>query len=513
MFDYIYGIIEPMSPALSVFAAIAGLELLIWLPPLWRFRTKLAALWIALVAVSAAWLFITSPTFLVGLLLCIVAYRLVNLGRVVSGRMRTEYLRGVSWRTAWLLAAFEVMTVFAWWLFHDFSINQGVFWDIVLFVQLAIAGLLMVTTLHHLRTTRPPKLLAPIPTSELPTLTVAIPARNETEDLQKCLASLIASDYPKLEIIVLDDCSQNSRTPEIIRSFAHDGVRFIAGDDVKDGWLSKNQAYQRLSDEANGDYILFCGVDARFESQSLRQLMQTMLQKKKNMISVIPKNEHPSFVHPLALLVQPMRYAWEIALPRKIFKRPPVLSTCWIIQRKLLESAGGFKGVSRSILPESYFARVAVVHDGYSFMQSNDDIGITCDKIISEQHDTATRTKYPQLHRRPELVFLLSLGELLALILPIVFLTASLAAPELRLLALVSGITSAVLVVWYVVIVALVFRRFVLLSLLALPFAVIHDVAVLNYSMLKYEFSTVLWKGRNVCIPVMRVEKRLPDLN
>jgi hypothetical protein len=161
-------------------------------------------------------------------------------------------------------------------------------------------------------------------------------------------------------------------------------------------------------------------------------------------------------------------------------------------------------------VPESYFARVAVVHDGYSFMQSDNTIGITCIKNISEQHDTATRTKYPQMHRRPELVFLLTMGEMLSLILPLAFVLASLATPSLRLFAALSASTTLLLTIWYVLVVVLVYRRFVFRSLLALPFAVVHDVAVLNYSMLKYEFSVVLWKGRNVCVPVMRVEPKLP---
>jgi hypothetical protein len=31
-------------------------------------------------------------------------------------------------------------------------------------------------------------------------------------------------------------------------------------------------------------------------------------------------------------------------------------------------------------------------------------------------------------------------------------------------------------------------------------------------SMFKYEFSTVIWKDRNICIPVMHVIPKLPDL-
>jgi hypothetical protein len=82
----------------------------------------------------------------------------------------------------------------------------------------------------------------------------------------------------------------------------------------------------------------------------------------------------------------------------------------------------------------------------------------------------------------------------------------------LRFYAIISALTSLLLVLWYVFIVRLVYRQTILESLVALPFAVVHDVAVLNYSMLKYEFSAVLWKGRNVCIPVMRVEPSLPPI-
>jgi hypothetical protein len=501
-----------MSNALQAFIAVAAVEFTLWLPPIWRFRRFVAQIFIVLLVASSFWLFVSSPTFLMGLLLCVAVYRSVNLGRIASNRVREAYLRGVSWRTAWWLGSLEVIILFSWWILHLLQVSHELFWYVVLVLQFVVSAILLATTLRHFVTTRPPKDVASIPTSKLPSLTVAIPARNETDSLEACLQSLITSDYPKLEIIVLDDCSPDRRTPEIIRSYAHDGVRFFPGAEPDDGWLPKNQAYERLANEANGELILFCGVDARFAPTSLRQLVEVMLQKNKSMISVMPKNRLPRHLRDLALLVQPMRYAWEISLPRKLFKRPPVLSTCWIIQKSLLEGAGGFRAVARSIVPESYFARVAVVHDGYSFMQSDDSIGIECQKDLDEQHDTATRTKYPQLHRRPELVLLLTLGELLLLILPVAFVMASLTTPDLRFYAIISALTSLLLVLWYVFIVRLVYRQTILESLVALPFAVVHDVAVLNYSMLKYEFSAVLWKGRNVCIPVMRVEPSLPPI-
>lgn len=495
-----------MSGALTVFLLIAVSQLIVWASPVWRFHTITARIYLVATALSYAWLLIDNPTFLVVLLGCLTAYRLVNLGRLAKNRMREKYLRGVTWRTAWWFVSIEIISIGVWWLLSNFDQDAGGFWYALIVFQALFALLLLFITARHIHSTRPPKHVEALSTKALPSLTVAVPARNEDEALQRCLEELVASDYPKLEIIVLDDCSQNRHTPEIIRSFAHAGVRFIAGAEAEDYWLAKNFAYQQLADSASGDLILFCGTDARFEPHSLRQLVETMLHKKKNMISIIPRNVLPKHQLGLAMLVQPMRYAWEISLPRKLFRRPAVLSTCWIIQRKLLENAGGFKAVSRSVVPESYFARVAVVHDGYSFMQSDKSMGIRCDKDYGTQHDTATRTKYPQLHRRPELVFLLTLAEMLAIVLPLCLLIASVNVPSLRGAAVISGVTATILVVWYVMIVTLTYRRVVWLSIFALPFAVLHDVALLNYSMLKYEFSTVLWKGRNICIPVMRIE-------
>ena len=69
---------------------------------------------------------------------------------------------------------------------------------------------------------------------ELPTVSVCIPARNEMHALEQCLEYILASDYGKLEVLVLDD-SSSDQTPHIIRSFAHAGVRFIPGSPLPKG--------------------------------------------------------------------------------------------------------------------------------------------------------------------------------------------------------------------------------------------------------------------------------------
>jgi glycosyltransferase involved in cell wall biosynthesis len=503
-----------MAPAFLVFAAATLLELTLWLPFVWKIRKPIAVILTALLLTSGIGMVALHPIFATILLFFVTAYRAVNLLRIIKDRADEKYLyRKVTNTGAYLITA-QGIIIGSWMITQYYHLTSAHFWTLFSLIQLAAVVVAVASTERHLRTTRPPTDVANYTDSELPTLTVAIPARNETEDLESCLSSLIASDYPKLEIIVLDDCSQNARTPEIIRSFAHDGVRFLAGTDTKEKWLAKNQAYQQLLDAANGDLILFAGVDSRYEPQSLRRLVGAMLHKNKTMMSIIPKNlVLPAAQQDESILLQPARYVWELSLPRKMFNRPAVLSTSWIINKKTLENAGGFAAVSRSIVPESYFARVSAVQDGYSFMQSNEYIGITSGKAAPDQFNTAVRTRYPQLHRRPELVLAMTLCEVFGFILPFLFLIAHLLSDWFVPGTFISFMTCLLILYFYGRVVALTYRKFLLRGFVAAPFAAIMDVVVLNYSMAKYEFAEVIWKGRNVCIPVMHVVPHLPDMS
>ncbi|HWB39201.1 MAG TPA: hypothetical protein VG604_03060, partial [Candidatus Saccharimonadales bacterium] len=244
---------------------------------------------------------------------------------------------------------------------------------------------------------------------------------------------------------------------------------------------------------------------------SLRLLVESLLAKKKSMVSVLPKNNLPGNWSLEQVMIQPFRYAWEISLPRRWLNRPPVLSTCWIITAEALHAAGGFKAVASANSPESYFARAVAKRDGYSFLASDTRLGISCQKALADQRDTAIRTRYPQLHRRPELAGLLTLTELLSLVGPLVMVVWALVSGH-DLLAALGFINAAIVIVSYGLVVELTYRRNLLRSLWLLPFAAAYDVSLLNYSMWQYEFGEVIWKGRNVCMPIMRAYPNLPKV-
>ncbi len=431
-------------------------------------------------------------------------YHLINLWRLLKHRVQADYLRLSFWRTFLWLGGLQLVIVLIYELVSANNTSVLTCLYVLTGLQLAGACLVAMATVRNLRKTAPTGLKL-LTDHTLPTLTVAVPARNETDDLEACLRSLTASTYPKLEILVLDDCSQNKRTPAIIKAFAQTGVRFVSGKVPPTGWLAKNYAYRQLAEQANGDLLLFCGVDTRFEPDSLGELVSTLLQRDKTMLSLMPRNVPKKRLGLRQLLIQPNRYAWEVCLPRHLAKRPPVLSTCWLIKREALRKAGGFEAVRRSILPEGYLARYcAASGNGYLFLQADQAVGVTSHKAAQDQQDTSLRMRYPQLHRRPELVALVSLAELALFVWPPIGMLIA-AATQFWTLAGLSAGVFAITTLTHSEIINLTYRRFVLRGLVLLPIAAIYDVWLLNYSMWQYEFGEVIWKGRNVCIPVMRI--------
>jgi len=496
---------------LILLVSAAALELLVHVSGKFpRLRSVLAALSLAATAGIAAALVAWECNVFTVLLVLLSGYRIFNMIRVLERRMHDRYLRNATRSTSLTLLGMQIVITGAWLAWNTWHTTGRTTWGVIAGLELLAASVFLYSTIRTMRRTTWPTEHTNYSDDELPSVTIAIPARNETEDLQQCLQSIIASDYPKLEVIVLDDCSQTKRTPEIIREFAHDGVRFIQGQEPEETWLPKNQAYARLAQEASGAYVVFCGVDVRFSQDSIRALVATMLDRKKQMVSILPKRRQEAYGQ--VSLIQAMRYWWELVPPRRAFQRPPVLSSCWVISRDALKKHGGFASVARSIVPEAHFARQLAPTDEYSFLRS-DGVGIESVKSVGDQRNTAIRMRYPQMHRRPEQVALTSLWELLFLILPFVLAIGGFWLDIGTAAHVAAAGASIMLVASYEIAVVGTRVNTWWFGLIGQPFAASADIVLLHFSMWKYELSTVEWKGRNVCVPVMHVTPYLPNSN
>ena len=100
-------------------------------------------------------------------------------------------------------------------------------------------------------------------------LTVIVPARNEEQNLDACLQSLVAQadDLFQLgrdwDLIVVDDHSTD-KTAEIARSFP--GVTLLPAAKLENGWTGKNNAIWTAARKARGRWIDCSPTRTRFTS-------------------------------------------------------------------------------------------------------------------------------------------------------------------------------------------------------------------------------------------------------
>lgn len=325
--------------------------------------------------------------------------------------------------------------------------------------------------------------------SNLPSVSVCVPARNETNAMTQCLEAVLASDYPKMEIIVLDDNSTDN-TSHIIKAFAHAGVRFVEGEAVPDDWLGKNYALQNLLDEASGRYVLFMDVDTRLKPETISLLVAEMQQRQVMMLSVVPQRYDIS--RPSTWLAT-LRYFWELVLNAP--EHPGTSSALWLVDRQaLIGELGGLKHWRDEVQPEMFIAREFAKTSDYQLLVSTPELGVSYEKKWSSQIETSRRLLLPKFGNSLLAICLVASMISLVLVPQIVLVYALISEQWLHAWGFVAiGVMATLAALLYY---RLVWRKHIWLGVLTAPYVVWQELLVLVASAFGYHRGTIIWKGR-----------------
>ena len=115
----------------------------------------------------------------------------------------------------------------------------------------------------------------PVTDAEAPAISVIFAARDEAEKLPSALATLLAQDYPRYEVIAVNDRSQDA-TGAILRQFAEANPRLkvIEVSELPPGWLGKPHALMLGAAQATGEWLLFTDADVHFAPDVLRRAVR-----------------------------------------------------------------------------------------------------------------------------------------------------------------------------------------------------------------------------------------------
>ncbi|MGN6702415.1 MAG: glycosyltransferase [Burkholderiaceae bacterium] len=158
--------------------------------------------------------------------------------------------------------------------------------SVLVFIATCAAAAVLVAGGRRLRALRD---VPPIDDLRAPSMSVIVAALNEAGTIEPALRSLLALDYPDLEIVAVDDRSTDA-TPAILDRLAADypRLRVLHVEHLPAGWLGKNHALWQAAQSARGEYLLFTDADVHFEASALRRAARHCRAHALDHLSVFP---------------------------------------------------------------------------------------------------------------------------------------------------------------------------------------------------------------------------------
>jgi chlorobactene glucosyltransferase len=202
----------------------------------------------------------------------------------------------------------------------------------------------------------------PAPKVAPPRISIIVPARNESRQIEQCVRSLLAQDYPHAEVIVVDDRSEDDTAAIVARIAGEDSrVRLIAGEALPSGWVGKPWALHQGAQHARGEWLLFTDADTQHEpgatSASLgyaRAHNLDVLSVLTEQIMVTPAERIflPSILWTIAFAIGSLRAINDPARENALFNGQYVLA-----DRRAYEAVGGHEAVRNEIAEDLELAR------------------------------------------------------------------------------------------------------------------------------------------------------------
>lgn len=216
---------------------------------------------------------------------------------------------------------------------------------------------------------------------EAPLVSVIVPARNEAHNISACLATLLASDYPRFEVVVVDDQSRDG-TSEIVRLIAarSDGrLRLLEGEPPPPGWFGKAWACWQGYQAARGEVLLFADADTRHDDELLGHAVGGLRASGADLVSVLPRQRMLSFwervILPQLFTAITLRYhdverINQARRPRGVIANGQFM----LFQRTAYEEMGGHEAVRGEVVEDMALAQAVVARGGHLLLAHADDL-------------------------------------------------------------------------------------------------------------------------------------------
>jgi chlorobactene glucosyltransferase len=343
------------------------------------------------------------------------------------------------------------------------------------------------------------------PQTDMPFLSVIVPARNEAQTIANCLRDLTSQTYPdpRLEVIVVDDSSSDD-TFRLASEHAKDrsNIRVIEAGPLPEGWQGKSHACWVGASKARGEWLCFIDADTRQAPRLLEAAVREVFASGADLLSLHPRQDMFSFWE--RLLMPPAFISLMILLDARAINNPNSSRAMAngqfiLVRRSAYLAAGGHRAIRSAVLDDVRLAE-RVKRAGYRLQLMGGG------ELIHTRMYTGLRPLWQGLARSGSELFGIPLTAAAILnciilsILPVgypVWLLSMMGTDGTLLPAWIITISGSVL--WYTAH-ALEFRqhRVPLRYLLLLPLSYLLIAVVNTEGVIRRLSGSRIWKGRRL---------------
>ena len=194
-------------------------------------------------------------------------------------------------------------TTTEWILFCAYLLVGPVFWGLL--------GFGIINGRGKMEILKRPK--SPVPQPP-PRVAVLIPAKDEAGQIERCVNSVLAQDYPNFEINVIDDRSTDGTGEILDRIAAKDSrlrVVHLKDGSLPPGWGGKSWALHNGLLQADGQWLLFIDADVLLEPDVMSATVGRAVERKYDLLSLLPTFTSATFSEGL---LQPLAGAATTAM-------------------------------------------------------------------------------------------------------------------------------------------------------------------------------------------------------
>lgn len=188
---------------------------------------------------------------------------------------------------------------------------------------------------------------------EVERVSVLIPARNEERSIAGCVQAVLASEGVDLEVIVLDDHSEDGTASVVKRIEQNDSrVRLACAPPLPSGWCGKQFACSVLARLATTPVLCFLDADVKLKRDGLARMIAGLRHSGAQLVSGFPRQ---ITITPLEQLLLPLMHFLLLGfLPLDRMRRtlePSLGAGCgqlFVVERDAYWKAGGHQAIRES---------------------------------------------------------------------------------------------------------------------------------------------------------------------